>query len=152
MNIQFSVFIFSSLAVLALVVFAVFKWMEIADGETGLKNKIAFVGLVTGIIAIVFCSVLALFKAGEIENDNKAALISNVEQKYEVDDIRLEAFGTVTYPEIIKEQKIHVTVDGETYLFYLTQNKETWEPTLSDPPINGGNPMDSPLKAEDLLK
>lgn len=89
----------------------------------------------------------------KISPQNDAALISNLNQKYDVDEIKLDAYDTYTLSNMVQDQKIHVAVDGNTYMFYLSQNQETWEPTLIDPPINGGNAQDMPvIKVEDILK
>ena len=92
------------------------------------------------------------FFASDRVDQNKEALISNIEQKYNVDGVKLEAYSVKTYPYVDDEQKIHLVVDGETYLFYLTQDSQTWEPTIIDHPINGGSVNSGSLTAEDLLK
>lgn len=90
--------------------------------------------------------------AVDIGQSNAKALVSNIEQKYDVDEVQLRAFDTVTDPYQTSSQKVNVKVDGNTYLFYLTQDRNTWEPTLTDPPVNGGNNTNTSLTAEDLLK
>lgn len=90
--------------------------------------------------------------AADESRSNAKALISNIEQKYDVDEVQLKAFDTVTNPHQTSSQKVNVTVDGTTYMFYLTQDKNTWEPTLEDPPVPGGSDTKSSITADDLLK
>lgn len=126
--------------------------LGVIRGQTNHRGKIIFCGMCAGVVVLALLISSGLAKAEKISTDNRAALISNIQQKYDVDEVKLEVYETQTRPETVENQKIHVIVDEELYMFYLSQDKNTWEPTLSDPPTNGGNPSASPLKAENLLK
>lgn len=110
--------------------------------------RIGFVALL--VMGIVSFSAF-LFATNRVAQNNEA-LISNIEQKYNVDEVKLASYGVITDPHIDYEQKIHLVVDDETYLFYLKQDRQTWEPTIVDPPINGGSENSGLLTAEDILK
>lgn len=84
--------------------------------------------------------------------ENNEALLSNIQEKYDVDEVLLEYRGTETKSVYIKDQQVHVLVDGQVYAFDLEQDKETWEPTLLDPAINGGSDEEKNLSAEELLR
>lgn len=110
--------------------------------------------LIPGSITIA-AWILTLFVLGHVDttrDQSKSILESNVKTKYDVDEIRFETSNGKTKATKTSEQEVQVVVDNKRYIFHLTQDPETWEPTLSDPPIPGGNSPSTALSAEDLLK
>ena len=69
-----------------------------------------------------------------------------------MDKVELNEYGAYNSPTKTDKQKIYVVVDGTTYMFYLTQDRNTWEPTLEDPPVPGGSNTNPSITADDLLK
>lgn len=109
---------------------------------------------------LIFSSVVLAFVAlftvvtitGNVTKANDDALVSNIQQKYDVDEVLLEHRGSYIVSESLVNQTVHVSVDGQIYAFDLEQNKDTWEPTLLNPAINGGSAEVKSLSAEDLLR
>lgn len=126
---------------------------KIYNNKENPEGKKPFILELFILLIIVATSTIFLINVVSLPGENRAALVHNIQEKYEVDEVKLQAYDVITYPTSTNEQKVHVIVDGDAYMFYLSQDKNTWEPTLIDPPINGGNTQDSPpLKAKDILK
>lgn len=108
------------------------------------------------IIASVAVAAVSLFStvniSGNVTKENDEALVSNIQQKYDVDEVLIEHRGSYTIAEELKNQTVHVVVDGQVYAFDLEQNQDTWEPTLLNPAINGGSTEADTLTAEELLR
>lgn len=122
-------------------------------------NEILSYGATKGVVAALLCGVIFLagsvftyYQGIETRKSNNAALVSNLQQKYDVDEVLLEDLDTKVVSEKEGKQKINVVSDGVTYTFLLTQDKNTWEPTLSNPAIPGGSAKETNVSAEDLLK
>ncbi|MBC9706043.1 MAG: hypothetical protein H9W81_13925 [Enterococcus sp.] len=145
--------IFLFLLIPLLVFYTVASGANVFTGRATRLGKIGFFLLLIAFTLVLSFGPKTVINASHIPAQNEEALISNIQHKYDVDEVKLEAYGEYTRPEDVDEQKIHVVVEGETYMFYLSQDRQTWEPTLLDPPVNGGNQQNvSPLKASELLK
>lgn len=117
--------------------------------EKGVRDRIA--GLIAvSVTALVFMSGSYMSHTQNLQRE--ADFRMNIQQKYDVDEVLMEFQNDYVRIHQDESQKIYVLVDDKTYLFNLTQNKKTWEPTLSDPPINGGMDVTATLSADDLLK
>lgn len=103
-------------------------------------------------VAVVGVTVVGSFIGSEWEQQSRNDFRANIQQKYDVDEVLTEYQDQVVSIRVEESQNLYVIVDGKTYLFNLKQDKTTWEPTLSDPPINGGMDVTKTLGAEDLLK
>lgn len=101
---------------------------------------------------IIVGSVIAFQQWDDTEKSNEAALISNIEQKYDVDDVLLDAPDANVNEEDTRAQNVSVVVDSNVYTFLLTQDINTWEPTLINLPVPGGSSDTMNLSADDLLK
>lgn len=111
-----------------------------------------------GIIAL-FCTVtlvgigfIVLSSRADVESNNEKSLVTNVQTKYDVDEVILHGIDVSVDAEQEDAQNVIVKVDDKTYTFHLTQDRETWEPTLTNPPVPGGSSDTTNLSAEDLLK
>lgn len=91
-------------------------------------------------------------ESDELQKTNAAILVSNIEQKYEVDDVLLDAPEANTEAENANPQNVSVVVDGSLYTFLLTQDDNTWEPTLINIPIDDESSEKVNLSAQDILK
>lgn len=87
-----------------------------------------------------------------IQKSNEAALVHNIEQKYDVDLVLLDAPEVDVKADDVGAQNVSVVVDSVSYTFLLTQDENTWEPTLINPSIPGGSSEVVNQSAEDLLK
>ena len=115
-------------------------------------NFVSFLFFLVGILIFLPLFYWSTIASGDVGRSNAKALVSNIEQKYDVDEVQLRAFDTVTRPNQTSIQKVNVKVDGTTYMFYLTQDRNTWEPTLEDPPVPGGSNAKPSITADGLLK
>lgn len=87
-----------------------------------------------------------------IQKSNESALVHNIEQKYDVDLVLLDAPEVDVNADDLDPQNVSVVVDSVSYTFLLTQDENTWEPTLINPSIPGGSSETVSLSADDLLK
>lgn len=111
------------------------------------------IGLLT--LTFVFSGFVAIgsYNMGTQEvRKNDKDLISNIQKKYEVDEVLVEYRGNITNPTATEYQQVHVSVNGKVYAFDLEQNENTWEPTLLDPAVSGGSAKGENISAEELLK
>lgn len=114
-------------------------------------NKTKIIFCLSMMVAVVGAT-SSIWIAINTSHANDDAFIANVMKKYDVDEVLLEYREITTINEFTTDQKIHVSVDGKIYAFDLDQNKETWEPILIDPPINGGSEKGYNLSADELLR
>ena len=149
----------SSMAFLLLATLCgIYIGLGLIDKMSDKKYQQFYLTFKTFLLSLVGIAVfMSLFYwVGDIGEDtnrsNTKALVSNIEQKYDVDEVQLKAFDTVTRPHQTSSQKVNVKVDGTTYMFYLTQDRNTWEPTLADPPVPGGSNTKPSITANELLK
>lgn len=103
-------------------------------------------------VVLVITGLALVSTSNNLTDSNREALVSNIEQKYDVDEVVLSGVDVSTQSDRASAQPVNIVVDGSTYTFHLTQDKNTWEPTLTNPPASGGSSTTEHLSAEDLLK
>lgn len=140
------------LIVFTLGVFVLVGWFTTA--LLGLEGAKARHVMIAGLVAVTLTGSFgfAFNHLDTVKEQSKTIVESNVKKKYNVDEIRFEAVSVKTKAEKTSEQEVQVVVDGKSYIFHMTQDPETWEPTLTDPPALGGSAKTAELSAEDLLK
>lgn len=111
--------------------------------------KLRAAGSVCAVMAVI---VTGSYICGEFEESLIEDFRANIQQKYDVDEVLMEFQGETVSIRSEESQNLYVRIDDKTYLFNLTQDDTTWEPTLADPPINGGMDVTKTVSAEDLLK
>lgn len=104
-------------------------------------------------------SSIAFIMTSNLYSANEESLASNIKQKYNVDEVifdnvneTYEGDAVDTLPRLSAAQSVKVVRDGITYRLILTQDKSTWEPTLTntDVPYKEAKVLDVPV--ESLLK
>lgn len=112
------------------------------------KNKgDRYAGALTALIMSFVFSLIFVGSAtgANLRDENEAILLSNLSQKYEVEEIfflpRISGF-----PEQPEPQQIMVKSGGKSRPATLTQDRATSEPTLTD--VDNGQPMDDILKSQ----
>jgi hypothetical protein len=116
------------------------------------KRLLLTVVMLVGACALILGSLATVFDSfKEVEETNKANFASNLHEKYEFKDIlRLDSenfdsknhdsYVNIDYPQVVEI----LTTDGKTVSFQVTQDKASFEPTLTD---IGGE-----VKVEELQK
>lgn len=134
-----------------LIISSVLAFRGSETDEIEPNKKAGFVVLGIGAFLLVF-SFVSMSHNSNMWDKNDEALVSNIEKKYDVDEVVLSSVDVGVVAEKEKPQNVNVVVDGKTYAFYLSQDKDTWEPTLTNPAIPGGSSETETLSAEDLLR
>lgn len=134
----------------AALVFMLLAHESVLAHEKGGKKLI--VPTVALMVVLLSATLYAKNHRDTMIESNREILASNILKKYSVDEVVLDDETAWIDPNEVERQDIHVVVEGKTYVFVLTQDPETWEPKLSDPPIPGGISPSTALSAEDLLK
>lgn len=143
-------FVFGAIGAM-LIISSVLAFRGSETDEIEPNKKEGFVVLGIGAFLLVF-SFVSMSHNSNMWDKNDEALVSNIEKKYDVDEVVLSSVDVGVVAEKEKPQNVNVVVDGKTYTFYLSQNKDTWEPTLTNPAIPGGSSEIETLSAEDLLR
>lgn len=77
----------------------------------------------------------------------------NIKQKYDIASIDLNSHVYDIHPFSSDDQVIKVELmDGTDALFILSQNLETWEPTLDNMPANSGEPGTANISVQEITK
>lgn len=87
--------------------------------------------IVTGMVFAIICGVYLFHSTSA----NEQAFENNVKQKYAVDEVYIHYNGNHVTVENTEVQSVYVSKDGSIYEFYVTQDKTTWEPTLTPAPV-----------------
>lgn len=124
----------------------------VANYRSGKVRKSKMFGSMIWVIVIGAVTYCVGSIGAESRASNDRALVSNIQQKYDVDEVLLKNGDVITHPKDTDSQPVNIVVDDVTYLFYLTQDDDTWEPTLTNPPLNGGSSEVVNVSADDLLK
>lgn len=117
------------------------------------KQKVSDFLFMMGVppLVLAFLSVFALIVTALVTEsvDSHAALENNLKQKYDIaqiiEDDRYEIDTTLETEQFIQVE----TTDGRKAIFNLTQNMDTFEPTLSELVDNG---QAGPVKLEEITK
>lgn len=110
-------------------------------------------GAVIGTVIVAIAGIsISISSSIAVMEANEKAMVSNIQKKYDVDEVLLEHRGKEITPELTSGEQVYVVVDGITYEFDFEQNPDTWEPTLLDPPVTGGSSEEKTLSAEDLMR
>lgn len=106
------------------------------------------------IVAFTLASVaLTVHMDYNVRPEAKKTAEANLIQKYDVKQVLWDNDETTAGPASDGGEEIVVEVqDGTQYVFRYAVNKDTYEPTLSNLPIRGGNASDKVVNADDLLK
>lgn len=98
-----------------------------------LANPKNFVYAVFSILGIVGVIAAVSFQVNDNKTHNREALIANIEQKYDVDEVLLEYGDYVTQPTKLEKNHVSVRIDDKVYTFGLEQDAKTFEPKLTRP-------------------
>lgn len=92
--------------------------------------------------------IAALCVAGLIHTDssNKQAFENNLKQKYGIEKVYLSFDGKSVSPTATEVQSVFVKIDGAIHEFYVSQDQNTWEPTLT--PVDSGEEIKLRDKSE----
>lgn len=99
-------------------------------GESVRKRTLRTITIILGTVASVG---IFFITVAEVRNEQEKSLISNIEQKYDVDEVLLEYGNDITEPGRLEKGHVSVRVDDKVYTFGLEQDPKTHEPTLIRP-------------------
>lgn len=126
---------------LATVLVTVILCLVSRDGEmgkaVGIMSVFSFV-----VVAYISCAVLTFDNA----NNNRKIALHNVSQKYDVESITYEKGYKGSQPDADVENPLNVIIktQGKSRPAVITQNLQTFEPTLKD--FDTGQPLDEILR------
>lgn len=126
------------------------------EASAGSRIKALIAKLSVMALAVVVIT-LSIGSMVNIAHRNGEAFVSNLKQKYEISEVT--KIGDLTSPSAylgfaeMEGETIEIkTTDGTRMLFLVSVDKQTFEPTLENPPVVGGSSMDKVPSAKDLLK
>jgi len=135
---------FLAIVIIVAILLAVFMYFELP-----------MVIFPVSVLAVIMVSVLCTFLivSPKVEANTLKAT-HNLELKYDIKDVLWDdPRTTASYDSQHSNQQVVVVANNDQrYVFDYTMNLDTSEPTLTDPPIQGGATPDNATTAEILLK
>ena len=138
---------------LAAFIFSIGFFMASLAQPEDFKIKTRIFIIIAFVVSIFAFAVWGFAYVNSIDENQKKAT-ANLTQKYDVKNVDWESKDATVGPlGNRKDGKIILTANnGERYIFQYSVNKDTYEPTLTDMPIIGGNNAGKEKSAESLLK
>lgn len=114
------------------------------------SDKLSTILFMSGFVLFMISFSLGVAMAIQTNPEN---LEGNIKQKYEIESIDLTSDAYEVSPLSPDSQIVKVELlDGTDALFVLTQNTDTWEPTLDNLPTNSGEPGTADISVQDITK
>jgi hypothetical protein len=125
----------------AVVVVTLILCLITREKETGKALRIMSIFSFV-VVAYISCAVLTIDNA----NNNRQIALHNVSQKYIVESLTYEKGyrGAEPYADTASPLNVTVKSNGKSQLAVITQNMQTFEPSLTD--IDTGKPLDELLR------
>lgn len=119
-------------------------------------STLGFSMAILGASIIIIISIFGMIGDHNTEKANGETLLNNIQQKYTISDMVWSNTGAeIQFKNLdyINNKKIEVTTDdGQRVNFMLKVDKDTFEPTLSNPAIDGGAAKSVGIGADDIKR